>query len=208
MVERSDLVSYASSFVAFLVRDPAVLKEVRRVLVFGSAVSGGFDEESDIDLFVDVADEGAEGAVRARLELFEASEEARRFALEGLRNRISLRVGRLEEWESLRSAIASSSLALFGPADLSPASLRTSALFVIELAGCDRALKARLWRALYGHTQRVGGRTYSSKGLVARAGGARLGRGAFLVPAAHAHEVTGLLNRERVRYTVREVWLA
>lgn len=206
-MNRYDLLSYASSFVSFLIKDPAIGAIVQRVLVFGSVARGDFDEESDIDVFIDVEDEGYEKRIRGRLDLFEVSEDARKHHLEGIRNPISLRVGRLETWDSLQQAIAGSAVTLYGPSGVSPENMEGQGLFELDLADMDRAKKVKIWRTLYGYSQKVGERTYTSKGKVETLGGTRLGRGVLLVPLRSIGDMAGFLNGEGVRYKVREVWL-
>ena len=206
-MNRYDLLSYASSFVSLLIKDPAIGTAVQRVLVFGSVARGDFDEESDIDVFIDIEDDGYEKRIRGRLDLFEASEDARKHHLEGIRNPISLRVGRLETWESLQSALAESAVTLYGPSSVVPKNMEGQGLFELDLADLERARKVKLWRALYGYSQKVGEKTYTSKGKVEMLGGTRLGRGVLLVPLRSLGGMTGFLNGEGVRYNVREVWL-
>jgi len=207
-MNRNDPISYAASFVAFLIKDLELCRTIKRVLVFGSVARGDFDDESDIDVFVHVDGTYDEKGIRDRLHLFEMTLEARRYTLEGLVNPISLHIGNLNEQEGLRSTIAASSVTLYGPSDISPSNLRPYALFELDMSDKDRAKKVRMWRTLYGYEQKVGDKTYRSPGLVNKAGGMKIGRGVFMVPANAMKELTDLLNREVVAYSVREIWIA
>ncbi len=55
MLEKNELIAYASDFVSYLL-SKFKEGEINRVILHGSIARGDFDEESDIDLFIDVKD--------------------------------------------------------------------------------------------------------------------------------------------------------
>ena len=52
-INKSDLISYASNFVSFLLKYE-ISNEINKIILFGSVATGSFDKESDIDLFIDI----------------------------------------------------------------------------------------------------------------------------------------------------------
>ena len=50
MTKRNELIAYAMDFTAYLL---SKLEGVDRIILHGSVARGDFDEESDVDLFVD-----------------------------------------------------------------------------------------------------------------------------------------------------------
>ena len=52
-MKQTNLIAYAAHFVSFVL-DHGVLQKINRIILFGSVARDIFDEESDIDIFIDV----------------------------------------------------------------------------------------------------------------------------------------------------------
>ena len=202
-MNRTDLIAYASAFASHLLASPAGPR-IDRIILFGSVARGDFDAESDIDLFID-APAASEPAVRRALQLFEVSAAHRSWSLRGLRNPLSLSIGPLDRW-ALRRTVLSSGILLYGKLEQAPKEARAYLLVTLRSPPGTASKRVRLWRALYGYTQRSGGRTYQKPGLVAALGGARLERGVFLVPSAKKAELQRFLRAHRLRARLYEIW--
>ena len=107
-MERNELISYAMDFASYLALKVA---DIDRILLFGSVARGDFDDESDIDLFIDADLNPKE--VQPILGLYELSEENKKYKLEGIKNKISLKIGKLDEWK-LKRSIISNGILLYG----------------------------------------------------------------------------------------------
>ncbi len=110
-MNRNNLIAYAADFVSFLL-DSDIFKRINRIILFGSVARGNFDEESDIDLFIDTK-EGIEKEVRSILHLFQDSEIQKKWNLKGLENDLSLKIGDLNKWK-LKRDITSDGIILYG----------------------------------------------------------------------------------------------
>ena len=204
MVKRESLIGYAQSFVSFLL-DSAVGDKVRRVILFGSVARGDFQSESDIDVFVDVEEVYIE-QVEKIFGLFLHSQLEKMWRLKGLSQEISLKVGVLSEW-ALRREVISSGVMLYGKYAEMPGGVTFYVLFVLKnVAHKKVSSQVRLWRELYGYTQRVGKKKYVRRGLVEQEGGKKLAPGVFFVPMAMRRKIVILLGREKVNYQVYELW--
>lgn len=196
-MERNKLISLAMSFSSFLIERV----EVKSIVLFGSVARDKFDDESDIDIFVE-CNKRNENKIGQVLELYKKTEEHEKFRLEGVNNEISIKSGNLNDWKDLKRSIISSGIVLYGIYRGAPNKLNHKLLFLLNLEGISRADKIRVWRSLYGYRQKVGKKIYISKGKIEK----KLGRGAFLVPIQDSQEVINYLKINKIKYSLLDVW--
>lgn len=187
-------------FVSFLMEEPGVVERIGRIVLFGSIARGDFDEESDIDLFIDVLDTDdistVEEQVRSVLDRFESSAETT-WHLRGIDLPIRPLVGRLDDprWAALVEEIKGNGIVLYGPYDQLPENLERRVLVNYSLAGLEQKDKMRVVRRVKGH------------GPVGSKERTPLAGKALLVDPAEARELGSLLRKYGARYQVREVYL-
>lgn len=202
-MNKSLLISFASNFVSYLIQNEKVAKEINKIILFGSVASGEFDDNSDIDLFIDTILPA--NYFQKQLELYNKSEDAERYRIQGVKNELSLKIGKLKDWTSLRRAIISNGITLFGKYKELPKDAKQLALFTLNSKG-KRSEDVKLWRKLYGYTQKVGKKEYTSKGLVAEHEGKKLAPGLFILPIEASEEITTFLKKNKVSYSMLEIW--
>jgi len=66
-MKKNDIISYTQDFISLLFQN-LDSKLVRSIVLFGSASRGDFDQESDIDLFIDLFDESKKKSVEKKVE--------------------------------------------------------------------------------------------------------------------------------------------
>jgi|SRR3989338_11191816 len=196
-MNRSKLIALAMNFSSFLVGRV----EVKSIILFGSVARNNFDDESDIDLFVE-CDKKDEKKVEIMLDLYKKTEEYEKFILDGVKNEFSIKSGKLEDWKDLKRSIISGGITLYGSYNGFPDKLTHKLLFLLNLKGISRAVKIKIWRNLYGYNQKVGKKLYVTKGKVEK----KIGRGAFLVPIKDSQEMVNYLRKNRVKYSLLDVW--
>lgn len=197
-MKRNKLISLAMNFSSFLVGQI----EVSSIILFGSVARNNFDDESDIDIFVE-CDKKDEKKINIILELYKKTEEYEKFKLDGVKNEISIKSGRLDEWKNLKRSIISGGIVLYGSYHGTPDKLQHKLLFLLNLEGISRTVKIKVWRALYGYKQKVGKKVYISTGKVER----KLGRGGFLVSIQDSQEVINYLKKNKIKYSLLDVWM-
>jgi len=196
-MERNKLISLAMNFSSFLI-DRA---KVRSIILFGSVAKGNFDEESDIDIFIE-CDKKEGGKIDQILELYKKTTEYEKFKLQSIKNEISIKYGNLDDWKDLKRSIISGGVVLYGAYRGTPDKLNHKLLFLLNLKGVLRSNKIKTWRTLYGYKQKVGKKEYINKGKVEK----KLGRGAFLVSIQNSEEVIDYLKRNKLTYSILDVW--
>lgn len=202
-MKRESLISYALSFVSYLF-NKEIAKRINKIILFGSVARGDFDDESDIDLFIDT-DEKSEKEIEKELSVFKKTETQRKWELKGLKQNISLKMGNLDEWKSLKRSIISDGVLLYGKFEQAPEGIKQYSLFELKFGKLARNKKVILWRRLYGHNQKANGKIYSTKGKLYEFEGKRIEKG-IVVPAGKVREAIDFLEKEKIKYTIRDVW--
>lgn len=203
MTERTTLIGLSLSFASFLM-DSRVGEKINRIILFGSVARGDFDSSSDIDIFIDT-DTDIEKEVNNQLLLFMSSQACKTWALKGVKNEISVKVGDLKKW-SLRRDVISSGIILYGKYNEMPDNARYYLMVRMDMKKFSSAKQMSIWRHLYGYEQKIGNKVYVKKGLIETLGGKKLGKALVIVPMEKRRELTSYLNKNKVNYTQNELW--
>lgn len=201
-MKRENLISYSTNFVSFLL-DEKIAKDIDRIILFGSVARGDFDEQSDIDIFIDTKKD-IEKEVLSTLFLFRKSEINKKWTLRGVKNEISVKVGELTKW-GLRRDIITDGIILYGKFKDVPENVEYYLLIAPSFKKFKKSQQVSLWRKLYGYRQKVGRKIYTTIGIIEKAGGRRI-NSCILVPVKNKGEVLDFLNRGKIPYTVSEIW--
>lgn len=202
-MKQENLIAYALHFASFLIGTVKESSRIKRIILFGSVARGDFTKESDIDLFVDTEENIEEEIEKAR-KLFMMSQAQRAWELKGVSQEVSLKTGNLDEWE-LKRSIISDGILLYGKAKQTPEDAEFYVLLQLSYRGLSQNQKLKLWRKLYGHRQKIGRKIYASAGLLDKAKGKRIESG-ILVPVHHEKELREFLRKNKVSYTINELW--
>ena len=196
-MKKNSLISLAESFIAFLIDKI----EIDQAILYGSVVNNEFDEESDIDIFID-SDKKNEKKIINLLELFEKTDIFEKYTLAGTKNKISLKVGKIDEWGGLKRSFISNGIILYGKYKERPNELKAYIIFSIDYKKLKRKDKIKLWRKLYGYKQKVGKKLYEIRGLVKF----KLGGGCIIIEPENKRKIIDLLKIYKVDYKLYEIW--
>lgn len=203
-MKHGTIISYALSFTSFILDSP-ISNKINKIILFGSAARGDFTKESDVDIFID-GDEKLEPELTKLHNLFKSSRAYKTWQLKGIKNELSLKVGDLSKW-SLRREVISSGILLYGKYNELPKAAHYYALIKVEkITQKKSAQQIKIFRKLYGYSQKVGKKVYHWKGLVAEVQGKKLGRGVFIIPMEHRQEIISFLNKNHISYAIYELW--
>lgn len=208
MIDRYKLISFASEFVSFIMQNKTLAEKIKNIILFGSVASDNFDEESDIDLFIDLKkyDKDIEKDIRKELYSFNKSRYAEYWRLKSLKNEISLRIGELDKWKKLKRTIETNSITLYGKYTSLPKKLRHFLLIKIKTPKIPRTKQVSFWRALYGYSQKVGKKIYKTKGMVSESKGRKIEKGVILLPFENSKIIFKFLDERRINYETYEFW--
>jgi len=198
------LLSYAVDFASFLIQElDKSMEPVKAIILFGSVARGEATMESDVDIFVDTADKNIDRKIKKIVDEFYQSRKFTEYwRLLGVHQEIKCVVGKLSEWGSLERSIISSGITLYdkykGKYETTPYTL-----FIISVKK-KRSGSVKVWRKIYGYTQKVGKKVYHSKGLIQEYGGKKIAKGIVLIPIGNSQHLIDFLKKEKAHYQLIE----
>ena len=194
------LIAYATNFVSFLIEKNLALE---RAILFGSVVTGEFDKESDIDIFLETKEK--EDNIQKLLLQFEKT-QGENWKLKGIENLLSLKTGNLKKWPHLKRSIQSNSILLYGPYKEVPEKIKSYSLLILNFNALKRSQKINIWRKLYGYKQKVKNKKYMTPGLVTQINGKKLERSVIAIPSNKSKECKDFLHKHKIKYKLIEIW--
>ena len=201
-MNQNNLISYAASFVSFIL-DSEISKKINKVILFGSVARGNFDDESDIDLFIDTKEE-IEGEIKKILYLFQNSDIQKKWEIKGVKSNLSVQTGDLDKWK-LKKGIIADGIILYGKFKEIPENIEYYLLITPSFKKFSKSQKVKIWRGLYGYKQKVGEKIYKTQGLLERLDGKRMENG-IIVKMSDKKDIIDFLNKKKINYKVNEVW--
>lgn len=204
MVSRKSLISYSMNFCSFIL-DTSIGKNINKIILFGSVARGDFNKESDIDIFIDT-NKDIEKQVEKYLNLYQKSKLNEIWTQKGITNDLSIKIGTLDEWK-LRREIISSGIILYGKYnDLPKESKYYMMIKINDIKKKKTSNQVKIWRKLYGYKQKVGNKTYIIKGLVEENKGKKIAKSVFILPMENRTPILEFLIKNKLNYTVNELW--
>ncbi|MFH1586096.1 MAG: nucleotidyltransferase domain-containing protein [archaeon] len=199
-MRRNELISYAMDFAGYLIKK---VDGIEKIILHGSVSRGDFDEDSDIDLFVEVLDKNKEKEIRSAEEEYYKTESFKRWKLKGFDNDFSILVGKLDsdEWKDLKRAIVNTGILLFGKFKSNIEKINQYTLFVLENIKPDKK-RIAVFRKLFGF--KIKNKVYP--GDLDKINGIKLGKGMLLVSAEHSKKIKDYLKSKKVTPKIYDFW--
>lgn len=197
------LKNYASYFAAYLLSNLKNVRDIERIVLYGSAARGEATKESDVDMFIELKKKAkkAENEIREVEKKFYQSREAALFKSKGLDNKFSIKIGELQEWKELYRSIASAGIILYGPYEAKelPSGVKHFIIVFWEKIGKNRGA---FLNKMYGF--KVKDKHY--KGLLEKFDGKKVGKSCIMIPIQHKNDIFNLLKDYEVKAKVLEVF--
>lgn len=204
-MKKNELIAYAMDLCSYIVSFVKV--DIRSIVLFGSVARGTFDEESDIDLFIDLPmkkTKTMEKKIKNIIHSFMRSKRIEKWKLIGIKNDFSVIVGNLEDksWTDLKRSIISDGVFLFGKYKAVPQKTKQYMIFSFKDIKPEKK-RIRVFRNLYGY--KIDRKKYS--GLIETLDGIKIGKGAVMVPAENSQIIQKLFRKEKLTPNIFEVWM-
>jgi len=189
-----------------------LIDKIDAIILFGSIAQGTFDNESDIDIFIQVKNSSdktiVEKEVSKILTVFEINCE-KTWTLKQIDFAIKPLIGRLDEdrWKQLAEEISSTSCILYGKYNFKPDELKNYALVSFSLNTLKQNDKMKVIRTLYGYTIKNNKKNYIITGIVNKINGIKLNSNTILVPANNTKYVRDIFNKFKLEVKYKEVWM-
>ena len=199
MAEKNELIAYALDFASYLI---SKAEGIDRIILFGSIARGDFDEESDIDLFIDTK-EIKEKKINKLIEGYYKTKKFKEWQLKGISNKISCINGILnaDEWKDLKRSIISTGIILYGKYKEEAEKINQYVLVSFENIKPDKK-RVAVFRKLFGF--KTGNKKYF--GLADKIGAVKIGKGCFLVPIEHFNEIKKFFQDKKIAVKLFDLW--
>src|SRR3989338_1001180 len=201
MLKRNEIIAYALDFASYLL-SKLENGEINRIILHGSVARGDFDEESDIDLFIDINDIKFEKRIAKILENYYKTNSYKEWELKGLTNEISLISGKLDsdEWKDLKRAIMNTGIMLYGKYKSDIEKVKHYTIFSFENIKPD-SKRVSIFRKIFGF--KIGKKKYP--GMAEKINAIKLGKGDILVPIEHTLELKKFFQEKKVSVKLYDV---
>jgi predicted nucleotidyltransferase len=199
MPEKNEFIAYAMDFVSYLLSKS---ESINRIILFGSVARGDFDEDSDIDIFVD-SDEKKEKIIKVILEDYYKTKKYNEWKLKGIDNEISMIIGSLEseEWKDLKRSIMNNGIILFGKYKGEAERINHYTLFSFENIKPNKK-RITIFRKLFGFKR--GKKEYP--GLIKKINAVKVGKGCLIVPIEKVNELKDFFISKKVSVKLYDLW--
>jgi len=210
-MKKINILPYLYDYLSILLEDEDIKKSVKKIILFGSFATGDFDEESDIDIFIEFpkgTDLKKIGNLVKNSEKRFYSVSSRKWELMGINFPVSSILGNLEDqkWKELKEEIISTGITLYGKFEELPKNLKHYHLFNYTLTRLEQGKKMKFLRTLFGYTVKTG-KKYRQTGLLEEIGGKKLGPNTILIAVEKSREVHKIFNSFGITPEIREVWI-
>jgi len=195
---KSELIAYALAFTSFIISKI----KTTDIILFGSSVRGEADENSDIDIFINIKEdeEKIKKIVDKELNKFYKSKIAEVWNLKNIKNPIKIHIGDIDKWK-LKRSIISEGIVLYGRYKESPENMEGFTYFKVEPIK-DITIRNFILRKLFGRIEK----NYTVKGFIEEFNGKKLSSLSFLIPINKSHEIIELLSKNKIDYSFFELW--
>jgi len=194
-------IAYAQNALSFIFLDSGVNNFIRSIYLYGSAVHGELEEDSDIDIFIDCIaekEEAIEGIAKAAISKFYNSKDFDKWKLFKFEHDISVQSGNLMEWQLKTSIMADGILLYSKKSEILPAERKV--LFSYELPKKKKQY-LHFTRALFGRKEKG----YKDFGLIAELNGKKISTNVIIVPKESQQKTMEFMRKERIDYSMKEI---
>ncbi len=207
-MKNEQILSYVYDFARILAGK--IDGKAKDIILFGSVARGDFDEESDVDIFVNISEDKPEiiqKAVDSAQNEFEAYSQ-RTWNLQGISLPIKCIVGNIDskKWSALKREIISSGISLYGKYRELPPQLKHYFIFSFSLSKLKFKNRVSVIRKIYGYSTKKGRKLYKHGGILNDTGGEKINPSVIMVPAEGYKKLFDFFRKNRVSFRIREVW--
>ncbi len=200
MLEKNKLLSYAMDCASYII---SKVEDINRIILHGSTTRGDFDEESDIDLFIDTKNKKLEKTVQNVLNNYYKKDTYKKWELKGINNPISIIVGNLDsdEWKDLKRAMMNTGIILYGKYKASAEKVNHYTLFSFENIKPDKK-RVAIHRKLFGFN--LNKKNYP--GLIEKFNAIKINKGTILIPKEYVNKLKEYFQKQKITIKLYDFW--
>lgn len=196
---KNKLLAYAVDFASFLLERVKV-DYIKSIILFGFVARGEASNKSDIDIFVDVAGPINKEVKRVKADFLKSKRYNDYWLLKGVKNKLNIIVGKLDEWQELKNSIISNGIVLYGKFEETPKKGVHKCVFSWENVKPEPN-RVLLSKRLFGYKK--GKKNY--EGLVDKYKGERIGKGTISMPLTSSNVFLKLFRNMKIPVKIRKI---
>ncbi len=196
-------ISYAQNALSFLFLEKSIENNIQAIYLYGSAVRGELEKESDIDLFIDCTigkEKMIEGAAKAACSRFFISKDYEKWKHFDFCYPLSLHTGQVMTWQ-LKTSIMTEGILLYSKKTALPLEERYALVTFVLPKNKKKYLQ--LIRSLYGRKEKG----YKEHGLLVELQGKKISTTVLLVPLENVQKLLQFFIKKKVEYEFKEICL-
>lgn len=198
-----ELISYAIDFVSFLMQNLKEKEKIKAIILFGSVARREFEKESDVDIFIDVIDNGEKiqkEADKINENFFDSVKYIKYWKLFGINNDFHVIVGKINEWK-LRDSMLGNSFVLYQA--YSPKLEEGKNMIILSWGTIkNNSKRVMLNKKLFGYNYY--GKKY--KGILEIYNGKKLGSNVILIPSEQLNLCLKIFRNFKVPVKIKRVF--
>jgi predicted nucleotidyltransferase len=199
-LKNKKLVAYAMDFASFLI-EMIDYKELKRIILFGSAARNEANEKSDVDLFIESDSKSIEKEIKKIKDDFFSSRRYKDYwHLKGINNDINISVGKIDDWKNLKNSIISNGILLYSKYYDSPANGKYKTLLYWENVKPE-SKRVAVSKRLFGYKK--GKKRYT--GLIQKYNGEKLGKGIIAVLSENEFAFLKLFKEMKITVKIKKI---
>jgi predicted nucleotidyltransferase len=200
MQKNNKLISYAMDFASYLILKS---EDINQIILHGSVSRGDFNENSDVDIFIDTNKKNSDKKIDLITENYYKTNKFKEWKLKGIENPFSVIVGGLndKEWKDLKRAIINTGITLYGKYKENVEKVNQYVVLTFENIKPEKK-RVAVHRKLFGFGK--GKKRYS--GEVEKSKAIRIGKGVILVPVENIKKIKEYLRKKKVQFKIYDFW--
>lgn len=197
---KSKLTAYAMDFASFLFQKTKFSDSIKNIILFGSVSRGEDDNNSDIDIFIDVVSDSKKYDFNKCVsDFFNSAKYKNYWHPLGIDNEIKLAIGVLDEWKELKPSIISNGILLYGKFKSGIKEGTYSVIFNWENIK-PNSKRVLFNKQMFGYNKNK--RFYN--GFIQKYNAERLGKGAIVVPLEHFNLFNNLFKKYKITVKIKK----
>ncbi|MBU2639878.1 MAG: nucleotidyltransferase domain-containing protein [Nanoarchaeota archaeon] len=200
---KNKLIAFSMDFASFLIQKTKNKDKIKNIILFGSVAREEANENSDIDIFIDLTkeDKKTEKEIANLLTYFLDSTKYKNYwKLLEIENEIKLTIGELNKWNDLKSSILSNGILLYGKFKTDIKKGEHKIFFIWENIK-PNSKRVLFNKQIFGYNQ--GKKFY--KGMLQKYDGERLGKGCIIVPLEYSNIFNNIFKKCKITVKIKKV---
>lgn len=209
-MEKREKDSDIYNLVSRLIKNNIILSNLRNIILFGSVSRGDYNENSDINIFIDIKNIKFQLKVKDILNKVVNDYENE---VGNVKFRFNIIVSdlSLEKWNSLKKEIKKSYKILYSDNNNGNKGINKildkKIIISYDIKKLNQKDKVSFLRRLYGYKQIVNNKKYVQRGLLDDISGKKLGVNSILIYNSEKDKIIILFKKYKIRFETVEVYI-